>query len=425
MDAAGTTTSAILRTDVLHPVEDDGGLIKEVHAEGSGELPQTGYEIKAHYTGRLLDGTVFDSSVSRGVPFTFTLGQGQVIRGWDDGTSSLSRCWLRKLRPPRFAPPCCHHAVMELALHSSSKCPPPIPHSPHPGFASMRKGEKALLRCGPGYAYGVGGSPPKIPGNATLEFTVELLSFSAPPRDFSSLPAREQLAAGEENKAAGNAAFTRGDLAAALEAYNEGWRAVETTTDEAPWGGDEPALSADEATALRSLKVTLKSNLAMVHLKSKVSAGWGGWGGVRVLRHPELQPLTLLPFPSPLFRRGLRPPKVPLPRWPWTLRTPSRFSAAALRARTWATCPRPRPTCSRPHALRPGTPLLPRSCSASRAWQQRRLRKKRRCSVAGSCSSEQAGVCTTSHAASCPGKAVADWAIEWQQLRVMVERLAP
>lgn len=84
-----------------------------------------------HYTGRLLDGTVFDSSVDRGQPFEFTVGVGQVIKGWDKG------------------------------------------------IMSMKKGEKCILRCEPDYAYGAAGSPPKIPPNSTLEFEVELLAWQS------------------------------------------------------------------------------------------------------------------------------------------------------------------------------------------------------------------------------------------------------
>jgi len=62
--------AAILRTETLAPESDGGGLVKEVVREGTGALPARGEHITAHYTGRLLDGTVFDSSVTRGTPFT-------------------------------------------------------------------------------------------------------------------------------------------------------------------------------------------------------------------------------------------------------------------------------------------------------------------------------------------------------------------
>ena len=53
--------------------------------EGEGPTVPKGATVKVHYTGKLLDGTVFDSSVERGDPLEFKVGAGQVIRGWDEG----------------------------------------------------------------------------------------------------------------------------------------------------------------------------------------------------------------------------------------------------------------------------------------------------------------------------------------------------
>jgi len=124
------------------PVEekltDDGGITKKILKKGEGwKSPTTGCEVKVHYVGTLLDGTKFDSSRDRGDPFTFTLGVGQVIKGWDTGV------------------------------------------------ASMLKGEVALLTCKSEYAYGKQGSPPKIPADATLQFEVELISWTDGEKDVS------------------------------------------------------------------------------------------------------------------------------------------------------------------------------------------------------------------------------------------------
>ncbi|XP_042515821.1 peptidyl-prolyl cis-trans isomerase FKBP62-like isoform X2 [Macadamia integrifolia] len=106
------------------------GLKKKLVKEGEGwDTPENDDEVEVHYTGTLLDGTQFDSSRVKGTPFKFTLGQGQVIKGWDQG------------------------------------------------IKTMKKGENAIFTIPPELAYGELGSPPTIPPNATLQFDVELLSW--------------------------------------------------------------------------------------------------------------------------------------------------------------------------------------------------------------------------------------------------------
>ncbi|CAA9998207.1 unnamed protein product [Nesidiocoris tenuis] len=108
----------------------DGGILKKITAEGSGTTkPGNGCKVTVHYTGTLLDGTVFDSSRDRDTPFEFPLGKGKVISGWDIGV------------------------------------------------ATMKLGERAVFTIREDYAYGKAGSPPKIPPKATLVFDVELISW--------------------------------------------------------------------------------------------------------------------------------------------------------------------------------------------------------------------------------------------------------
>jgi FKBP-type peptidyl-prolyl cis-trans isomerase FkpA len=67
---------------------------------GTGESPSPGKSVTVHYTGRLEDGTKFDSSVDRGQPFEFTIGVGQVIKGWDEGVMTMKVGGKRKLIVP-------------------------------------------------------------------------------------------------------------------------------------------------------------------------------------------------------------------------------------------------------------------------------------------------------------------------------------
>lgn len=67
---------------------------------GSGAEAKPGNTVSVHYTGWLLDGSKFDSSVDRGKPFTFHLGAGEVIAGWDEGVAGMKVGGKRKLRIP-------------------------------------------------------------------------------------------------------------------------------------------------------------------------------------------------------------------------------------------------------------------------------------------------------------------------------------
>ncbi|GMV84723.1 MAG: hypothetical protein AMXMBFR80_05810 [Dehalococcoidia bacterium] len=121
-DAAGTPTSAASATTTTggspspaasatggpmtlqNPTTTPSGLQYEDVVAGTGESPQTGFRVTVHYTGKFLDGKTFDSSVDRGQPFTFVIGVGQVIKGWDEGVATMKVGGKRNLLiPPELA----------------------------------------------------------------------------------------------------------------------------------------------------------------------------------------------------------------------------------------------------------------------------------------------------------------------------------
>jgi len=75
-------------------------LTAQILKEGTGQIAENGNEATVHYVGVLEDGTKFDSSLDRGEPFTFTLGAGQVIRGWDLGVAGMKIGEIRRLYIP-------------------------------------------------------------------------------------------------------------------------------------------------------------------------------------------------------------------------------------------------------------------------------------------------------------------------------------
>ena len=78
----------------------ESGLRMIIHKEGNGQIPIAGQTVKVHYTGILEDGTQFDSSHDRVRPFSFQLGQGRVIKGWDEALSLMSKGEKRTLIIP-------------------------------------------------------------------------------------------------------------------------------------------------------------------------------------------------------------------------------------------------------------------------------------------------------------------------------------
>jgi len=78
----------------------NSGLYYSVENNKSKNFPTMGSTVSVHYRGSLIDGTVFDSSYQRNEPISFVLGQGQVIKGWDEGISLISKGCSAKLVIP-------------------------------------------------------------------------------------------------------------------------------------------------------------------------------------------------------------------------------------------------------------------------------------------------------------------------------------
>jgi peptidylprolyl isomerase len=127
--AAMEEQTELIKKNWPDAVTTPSGLKYVVVAEGEGDAtPTAGAMVKAHYTGKLLDGSKFDSSYDRGTPIDFPVGQGRVIKGWDEA------------------------------------------------FLGMKKGEKRVLIIPPDLGYGPSGRGP-IPPNAYMVFDVELVDF--------------------------------------------------------------------------------------------------------------------------------------------------------------------------------------------------------------------------------------------------------
>lgn len=127
MIGAATTANSEEKKKMADVQTTESGLQYVVIEEGTGAQAVAGKKVKVHYTGKLEDGTEFDSSVKRGQPIEFTLGAGQVIKGWDEG------------------------------------------------IALMKVGDKRQLIIPPQLGYGAAGAGNVIPPNATIIFDVELV----------------------------------------------------------------------------------------------------------------------------------------------------------------------------------------------------------------------------------------------------------
>jgi len=176
-------------------------VLREGDAEGGS--PPVGAKVKVHYTGTLADGSKFDSSRDRPGFFEFDVGVGSVIKGWDEG------------------------------------------------ICTMKKGELAVFTCRHDYAYGAHGSPPKIPGGATLTFEVELFSWKEKRKEKWQLDEEGRQVEASSLKASGTDAFKQGKLAEALDLYSDAADYVE----------------GESAEAAKALYISCLLNAAMCSLK--------------------------------------------------------------------------------------------------------------------------------------------------------------
>lgn len=95
-----TTTSSTGPITLTNPTTTASGLKYEDIKVGDGASPKTGQRVTVHYTGTFTDGRKFDSSRDRGQPFTFVIGTGSVIKGWDEGVATMKVGGKRNLYIP-------------------------------------------------------------------------------------------------------------------------------------------------------------------------------------------------------------------------------------------------------------------------------------------------------------------------------------
>ena len=98
-DPASSSASESMTDNLTYTTTSSGLQYADV-VVGTGATPQQGQRVTVHYTGTLEDGTKFDSSRDRNRPFSFTIGVGQVIRGWDEGVSTMRVGSQRRLIIP-------------------------------------------------------------------------------------------------------------------------------------------------------------------------------------------------------------------------------------------------------------------------------------------------------------------------------------
>ena len=150
-------------------ITEDGGVKKKILKEGKGDLPTEGSEVHVNYIGRNSDNKVFDQTKDK--PFTFKIGGGQVIKGWDLGVKT------------------------------------------------MKVGEKSEFVLSPEYAYGDKKVSDLIPENSTLTFEIELLKIVVHKKEVSEMTYEEKLAEGKKLKGEGVEKFKAKDFSSARDLF--------------------------------------------------------------------------------------------------------------------------------------------------------------------------------------------------------------
>ncbi|KAJ5073551.1 fk506-binding protein [Anaeramoeba ignava] len=186
-------------------ISGDGGVVKTIITEGSGDKPKKGDEVSVHYVGTNEKGEIFDSSRNRGQPFKLTVGTGQVIKGWD-------------LSLPTF-----------------------------------KIGEKSKVVIKPEYGYGNQTVSDKIPANSTLTFEMELLDIIG-----GEEPLEVKITKAEKAKETGIALFRENKLQEAIEESQKGLQLFEEWKTE-----DDP----EDEEKKQEIILKLSLNVALYQLK--------------------------------------------------------------------------------------------------------------------------------------------------------------
>jgi len=187
---------------------EDGGVIKEVLIEGSGDCPKMNQEVAVTYVGVWTNGDAMDKIISVKAPYRFTVGVGQVMQGWD------------------------------IAI------------------PTMKRGEKAKVTIDPKYASGWPTCPPYFPYDAKAQYEIEILDFYSKRMSLSTWQPEDLRKTAEEYKARGKEYFIGNRLKLAMYCYYEALRFVEAI--EIPLVGDKEMLK------------TLKTNVAVCLFKENL-----------------------------------------------------------------------------------------------------------------------------------------------------------